>query len=61
MNSTELSHIYSQAYKILNSSAADLKWLVALLASYLSQTLQNSATFVAKKMQWRHCTAGPCK
>jgi len=61
MNSTELGHIYSQTYKILNSSAADLKWVIAPLASYLSQTLQNSATFVAKKIQWCNCTAGPCK
>jgi hypothetical protein len=50
MHSTELSLIYSQTYKILNSFAADLKWVVASLASYLSQTLQNSATFVAKRM-----------
>lgn len=37
-------------FKILNSFAADLKWVVASLASYLLQTLQNSATFAAKKM-----------
>lgn len=50
MHSTQLSLIYSQTYKIINSFAAGLKWAIASLASYLYQTLQNSATFVAKKM-----------
>jgi hypothetical protein len=61
MDSTELRLIYSQTYKILNSFAADLKWVIAPLASYSSQMLQNSVTFVAKNMQWHNCTAGSCK
>jgi hypothetical protein len=61
MNSTELGLTYSKMHKIVNSFAADLKRVVAPLASYLSQTLQNSANFVAKKMQCHNCTASSCK